>query len=282
MDRGRELHPNDEGFTLVELLVVIIILGVLATITVFAVRGITDQGEDSAKGADEHTLVTAEEAHQARFNSYATEADLVSAGLLTSKSSVHDITLAADGSGYTIVLEGQGVTPTATTEPPTATTEPPTATTEPPTATTEPPTPTTEPSAPTLAVPTSLAGFGGMSFGSGSHRIVIISDHSSWSDAWDDFVAGGTSLATTEVIFLNAGDIDTTADVDAIRATGATYLVAPSTIAITRSGGGGGTFVGSYLDESLSSPSQFWWGHNEVNSLMSALDYYSTSVIVGG
>ena len=268
MERGRELHPNDEGFTLVELLVVIIILGVLATITVFAVRGITDQGEDSAQGADEHTLVTAEEAHQARFNSYATESDLVSAGLLTSKSSVHDITLAADGSGYTIVLEGQGVTPTATTEPPTATTEP--------------PTPTTDPPAPTLAVPTSLAGFGGMSFGSGSHRIVIISDQSSWSDQWDDFVAGGTPLATTEVIFLNAGDVDTTAKVNAIRATGATYLVAPSTIPITRSGGGGDTFVGSYLDESLSSPSQFWWGHNEVNSLMSALDYYSTSVIVGG
>ncbi|MCU1388757.1 MAG: hypothetical protein JWL72_2095, partial [Ilumatobacteraceae bacterium] len=33
---------KDKGFTLVELLIVIVILGILATVTVFAVRGITD------------------------------------------------------------------------------------------------------------------------------------------------------------------------------------------------------------------------------------------------
>ena len=35
---------QDKGFTLVELLIVIVILGILATVTVFAVRGITDPG----------------------------------------------------------------------------------------------------------------------------------------------------------------------------------------------------------------------------------------------
>ena len=39
----------DEGFTLIELLIVIVILGILATVTVFAVRGITDQGQASAR-----------------------------------------------------------------------------------------------------------------------------------------------------------------------------------------------------------------------------------------
>ena len=39
---------QDKGFTLVELLIVIVILGILATVTVFAVRGITDQGEANA------------------------------------------------------------------------------------------------------------------------------------------------------------------------------------------------------------------------------------------
>ena len=36
-------NKQDKGFTLVELLIVIVILGILATVTVFAVRGITDQ-----------------------------------------------------------------------------------------------------------------------------------------------------------------------------------------------------------------------------------------------
>ena len=39
-------NKQDKGFTLVELLIVIVILGILATVTVFAVRGITDQGQD--------------------------------------------------------------------------------------------------------------------------------------------------------------------------------------------------------------------------------------------
>ena len=43
METGVTRH-HDGGFTLVELLVVIVVLGVLAAVTVFAVRGITDRG----------------------------------------------------------------------------------------------------------------------------------------------------------------------------------------------------------------------------------------------
>jgi len=50
---------QDKGFTLVELLIVIVILGILATVTVFAVRGITDSGQESACNADEKTLQVA-------------------------------------------------------------------------------------------------------------------------------------------------------------------------------------------------------------------------------
>ena len=35
-----EVEQKERGFTLVELLIVIVILGILATVTVFAVRGI--------------------------------------------------------------------------------------------------------------------------------------------------------------------------------------------------------------------------------------------------
>ena len=48
-----EVEEKDKGFTLVELLIVIVILGILATIVVFAVRGITDKGQKSACAATE-------------------------------------------------------------------------------------------------------------------------------------------------------------------------------------------------------------------------------------
>ena len=50
---------HDKGFTLVELLIVIVILGILATIKVFAVRGITDKGTTSACAADKNTMAVA-------------------------------------------------------------------------------------------------------------------------------------------------------------------------------------------------------------------------------
>lgn len=57
---------RDKGFTLVELLIVIVILGILATVTVFAVRGITDKGQKSACAADKKTLEVAVEAYFAQ------------------------------------------------------------------------------------------------------------------------------------------------------------------------------------------------------------------------
>ena len=69
MDNSIEIQAEqkkDTGFTLVELLIVIVILGILATVTVFAVRGITDQGQTSACAADQKTLETASEAYFAQ------------------------------------------------------------------------------------------------------------------------------------------------------------------------------------------------------------------------
>mgnify|MGYP000200035399 CR=1 FL=1 len=57
---------QDKGFTLVELLIVIVILGILATVTVFAVRGITDKGQDNACSVEKRTLDTAIEAYYAQ------------------------------------------------------------------------------------------------------------------------------------------------------------------------------------------------------------------------
>ena len=59
---------QDKGFTLVELLIVIVILGILATVTVFAVRGITDQGESNACSTEKRAVETAIEAYYTQNN----------------------------------------------------------------------------------------------------------------------------------------------------------------------------------------------------------------------
>jgi prepilin-type N-terminal cleavage/methylation domain-containing protein len=92
-------NKQDQGFTLVELLIVIVILGILATVTVFAVRGITDQGQDSACAADQKTMETALESYFAQKGVAAgtpTEQDLVDAGFLVAISATHEITGTVD------------------------------------------------------------------------------------------------------------------------------------------------------------------------------------------
>jgi general secretion pathway protein G len=83
----RPARHRDRGFTLVELLIVIVILGVLAAVTVFAVRGVTDRGEVSACAADKNTIQVAVEAYHAQNGADATSMNmLVAGGFLKSTS----------------------------------------------------------------------------------------------------------------------------------------------------------------------------------------------------
>jgi prepilin-type N-terminal cleavage/methylation domain-containing protein len=76
-------NKQDKGFTLVELLIVIVILGILATVTVFAVRGITDRGQENACNVEARTIETAAESFYAENpGQIPTMADL-NAGYLT-------------------------------------------------------------------------------------------------------------------------------------------------------------------------------------------------------
>jgi prepilin-type N-terminal cleavage/methylation domain-containing protein len=93
-----------KGFTLVELLVVIVILGILAAVVVFAVNGIQDRGNASACSTDAGTVRTAIEAYRA--NHLATDnptmANLVSGHLLSKASTLVTITYVGATQDYTI------------------------------------------------------------------------------------------------------------------------------------------------------------------------------------
>ena len=89
------------GFTLVEVLIVIVIIGVVASIAVFAVREIRDRGEGVSCATDREVLETAVEAYVATTRSTTIpasgtgdnryERELVAVGYLSQASAYHNI-----------------------------------------------------------------------------------------------------------------------------------------------------------------------------------------------
>ncbi|MFK8025159.1 MAG: type II secretion system protein [Ilumatobacter sp.] len=70
---------QDKGFTLVELLIVIVILGILATVTVFAVSGVTSEANENACGIEQKNIETAIAAYNAENSgAFPTQASDVS------------------------------------------------------------------------------------------------------------------------------------------------------------------------------------------------------------
>ena len=102
----KQPRGRDGGFTLVELLIVIVILGLLATVTVLAVSGITDKGKTSACASDYRTVAGAEEAYSAERAVYGTMAEIVSAGRLHSTSILFAVAVNPAGDAYTLTGVG--------------------------------------------------------------------------------------------------------------------------------------------------------------------------------
>jgi prepilin-type N-terminal cleavage/methylation domain-containing protein len=98
-------RDDDEGFSLIELLIVIVVLGIMGTVVVFSVTGITDRGQENACAQDARTLATAVEAYFAQSGSATIpatgtgpsryERTLVDAGLSRGMSEYWDV--AAEG-----------------------------------------------------------------------------------------------------------------------------------------------------------------------------------------
>ena len=53
----------DRGFTLVEILIVVVLIGILATVTVMAIRGTTDRAAENACVNERKSLQTAHESY---------------------------------------------------------------------------------------------------------------------------------------------------------------------------------------------------------------------------
>jgi general secretion pathway protein G len=70
LQRLRALRKNESGFTLTELLIVIVILGILTGVVVIAVGAFNERGEVAACKSDKKVTEVAVEAYRAKTGAY--------------------------------------------------------------------------------------------------------------------------------------------------------------------------------------------------------------------
>ncbi len=102
----------------------IVVLGVLASIVISSVRGLSTTARASSCGSDRAILTNAEEVYRSQHGRYATEAELVAAGTIRSLSTLSDVNLS--GETYEVVavadcVGAQGATESPGGGPPTTT-----------------------------------------------------------------------------------------------------------------------------------------------------------------
>lgn len=102
---------TDEGFSLIELLLVLVILGIVTTVVVLSVGGLSAEAEDAACDSDRQHLVTASETYLAQPGVGAIpdaggpegyEQTLVDEELLRSTSQYYDL----DAAGQLVQVVG--------------------------------------------------------------------------------------------------------------------------------------------------------------------------------
>jgi prepilin-type N-terminal cleavage/methylation domain-containing protein len=100
-------RSGEGGFTLVELLIVIVILGILAAIVVLAIGGLKDSASNANCDAGVKTLSSAEDAYFAQNGQYTTDAILLNPAHLIKKAPAN-LTATPSGGGAGYVIAGSG------------------------------------------------------------------------------------------------------------------------------------------------------------------------------
>ena len=101
---GWKRTASQAGFTLLELLTVVAILGVVAGAVVLGVGALGTSSQETACASDGRTLRTAQEVHRLEHGAYADEATLVESGLIDGESELNDVELLDDT--YAVVPTG--------------------------------------------------------------------------------------------------------------------------------------------------------------------------------
>ena len=143
---------HQSGFTLVETLVVITILGVISVGAVVAFGGFSKATDDATCAADEKSLASAQDAALATNGVYLTETELVAEKFLKEDIGSFDVVLASGAKSYSLVMTGTCTLAVASSAPPTSSTAP-TSTTPTSTTTTSTTTTTTTTAAPDTTPP---------------------------------------------------------------------------------------------------------------------------------
>ena len=91
---------NNQGFTLIEVLTVVMIIGILATVALPKLTGVKDKSYLAILKTDLKNFVIAQEHYFANNNKYGTRTELDASGLFSATSSVTLNSSDGNGSGF--------------------------------------------------------------------------------------------------------------------------------------------------------------------------------------